>query len=218
MYFAIIGDIVGSRHISDRADLQKKLQRILDDINTKFEADIAAGFVITLGDEFQGLLWRPDNIIEMIDTIKLKAYPVRLRFGIGIGSITTEINPRMAIGADGPALHNARRMLDEIKKIEKGKMSDSTDTRICEGDTESNAVRLINSNLALCSFIERKWSKKQRELIEQALLTGLSQREIASRLKVAQSSIQRRFKRAGYYDYYNTQRVVQDVLIKEWGR
>ncbi|HOV69776.1 MAG TPA: SatD family protein [Clostridia bacterium] len=218
MYFAIIGDIVGSRKVSDRAELQKKLREILDDINSKYESDIASKFVITLGDEFQGLLLRPDNIIEMLNIIKIKAYPVRIRFGIGIGLITTEINPHMAIGMDGPALHNARRMIDEIKQNEKGKMSDSTDTRICEGDADSIEVRLINSNLALCSFIELKWSNKQRELIAEALLTGLSQREIAARLKIAQSSIQRRFKSAGYYDYCNAQKVIKDVLIKKWGQ
>ena len=109
MYFAIIGDIVESKKLIDRDGVQKRLNIILKDINIKFDNDIAAKFVITLGDEFQGLLSNPSNLFDIIDTIKFEMYPVRIRFGIGIGSIDTEVNSEMALGADGPAYHYARK-------------------------------------------------------------------------------------------------------------
>ena len=56
-YFALIGDIIDSRHEQDRYDVQKKLQSILSSVNAEHAAHIAADFLITLGDEFQGLLF-----------------------------------------------------------------------------------------------------------------------------------------------------------------
>ena len=52
-YFALIGDIIDSRHEQDRYDVQKKLQSILSSVNAEHAAHIAADFLITLGDEFQ---------------------------------------------------------------------------------------------------------------------------------------------------------------------
>lgn len=42
-------------------------------------------------------------------------YPVQLRFGIGVGIITTEI-ARDAIGMDGPAFYDSRRALEQAKR------------------------------------------------------------------------------------------------------
>lgn len=42
----------------------------------------------------------------------MSLYPVELRFGIGIGEITTEINTEMALGADGPGYYKAREAIE----------------------------------------------------------------------------------------------------------
>lgn len=51
--------------------------------------------MITLGDEFQGLLNNPAYAIEIVKYIQRELYPVKLRFGIGIGEISTEINQKL---------------------------------------------------------------------------------------------------------------------------
>ena len=101
MYYAIIGDIKNSKEIDNRYEVQNKLKKILDDINLKYKADIKANFLITLGDEFQGLLNSPAFALEIVKYIQRELYPVKLRFGIGIGEISTAINQKAAIGADG---------------------------------------------------------------------------------------------------------------------
>jgi len=63
MYFAIIGDIVESKKILNRNEAQEKLNHILKDINIEYERNIAAKFIITLGDEFQGLLSNPIHLL-----------------------------------------------------------------------------------------------------------------------------------------------------------
>lgn len=83
-YIAIIGDIKNSKKIEDRNRVQKKLNEILNDINEKYQDDISAKFIITLGDEFQGLLGDGKNVIEIIEEIQWKMHPVEIRFGIGM--------------------------------------------------------------------------------------------------------------------------------------
>ena len=56
---------------------------------------------ITLGDDFQGLLHSGEHVMDIIQYIKREAYPIKIRFGIGIGAITTNINAMISIGADG---------------------------------------------------------------------------------------------------------------------
>ena len=116
MFCAIIGDIVQSRKFNERSKIQDKLRAALDSINEEYDELIASKFIITLGDEFQGLLKTTDKLIDIIYRIVMEMHPVKIRIGIGIGDILTEINKEMSLGADGPAYHNARKMLDEMKK------------------------------------------------------------------------------------------------------
>ena len=91
MYFAIIGDIIASKTISNRSEVQNHLKRILDQVNEEYKSNIASRFSITLGDEFQGLLHSAAHLFELLDTIQFQLYPTKIRFGIGVGDMNTEI-------------------------------------------------------------------------------------------------------------------------------
>lgn len=222
MYIAFIGDIIHSREIdrNKRNEVQLKLKMILEQINQEFSNFIAAKFVITIGDEFQGLLLEPGCLMNIIDIIQFRMYPVRIRFGIGFGNIDTEINRNMALGADGPAYHYARKMIDTLKLLQKAKMSGSPNIMVyTQLDDSDNMVQLINSNLQLCTFIESKWTDKQRQLIQMIYLEERNQMEAADKLSIAQSSVQRRLKSAGYYDYIGARDLITNTLKEElWGR
>ena len=97
-HIAIIGDIKDSRKIANRSEVQSRLKMVLDGINHGYDDDIASKFIITLGDEFQGLLCEGSNTMKIISEIEMKMHPIRLRFGVGIGEITTEIDKEMALG------------------------------------------------------------------------------------------------------------------------
>lgn len=217
MYYAIIGDIVHSKAINSkqRNDVQNKLKLTLEGINQRYSEDIAANFIITIGDEFQGLLHHPSKLLKIIDEIQFRMYPVRMRFGVGFGDIDTEINREMALGADGPAYHYARSVIEQIKALEKGKLSGNVNILFKSGNEEHQMLlELMNSSLQLCSFIEGKWTDKQRELIEKMIYSGMNQTAAAQELGIAQSSVQRRLKSAGYYDYYNARELIAQILDK----
>ena len=79
-YIAIIGDIKNSRKIDNRKEVQTKLNGVLDEINQTYCEEIAAGFLITLGDEFQGVLLNGKSVMKMIQKIEKSMYPIELRY------------------------------------------------------------------------------------------------------------------------------------------
>lgn len=216
MYFAIIGDIKNSRKLKDRYQVQEQLERLLNEINLEFDSYIAAKFLVTLGDEFQGLLHSTKPIIRIIEKIMLGMHPVKIRFGIGFGEISTKINPEMALGADGTAYYHARRMIDELKKSEKSRMSDPVSVKFSADDKES-MIQLINNTFSLWSVIQAKWTSKQVRLILETIICENNQREVAGRLGVVQSTVQRGLKSSGYYSYSHTKKALEEVLAREWG-
>ncbi len=78
MYIGIIADIIDSRELSNRLEVQESLNKTLSVINQMYDESIASKFVITLGDEFQGLLKSGNHLFDMIETIKLMMYQSNL--------------------------------------------------------------------------------------------------------------------------------------------
>ena len=60
-------------------------------INQSYDDIIAANFIISLGDEFQGLLCQQEKVFEIINDIEMNMFPIKIRFGIGVGKIDTDI-------------------------------------------------------------------------------------------------------------------------------
>ena len=129
-YYAIIGDIKRSKKIENRCEIEEKLKKILDNVNSIYNNDISAKFLITLGDEFQGLLEITAPILEIIKYIQREIYPIKLRFGVGIGNVSTLINHEAAIGADGPAFYAAREMIEFLREQEKKLKKQAADIQI----------------------------------------------------------------------------------------
>ena len=219
MYCAIIADIINSKSIKERKAFQESLEKILFAINKEYEIYIASEFMITLGDEFQGLLSSPDKLIEITDKIKLKLFPVNLRIGVGIGTIETDIKRSLPIGADGPAYYNARYALSSIKEKKNKYQQPSHGIVLSSGKLKDHfSDDLINSIFVLCNSLENSWTNKQRDLVLSQLHNEKTQREIAKELDLNQSSVQRRLKAASYYAYKYAKDMAQNSLNEKWGK
>ena len=184
-YFAVIGDIVKSRGLeeAERRILQERLKSRLDLINQRYNNDIRSRFLITTGDEIQGLLLSLENILPIIFEILLTLGSVDMRFGIGYGSITTEMSD-YAIGMDGKAFHYAREALEAAH--------DYSGVRLRFRDGEKRDVTAsIDIILSLVGTVWSLWSHRQREM---ALLrlSGLNQSEVALQLGVTPSAVSQR--------------------------
>lgn len=196
VYFALIGDIVDSRKIENRNDVQKKFIRIINDINIKFTHDIVSNFIITQGDSFQGLLKKSNNIMNIIEEIEDSMAPCNLRFGIGFGIISTTIIPDNSSLIDGPAYHNARFAIDKVKD---NKTDDTANIAVCSNNTVLDD--LINTSLILCNIIKSSWSDKQKIVIDYTFKDKKSQVEIAKLLSIRQPSVNSRLQSSKIYTY-----------------
>lgn len=215
MYCAIIADLIESRKIKDRQGAQIRLSEILKEVNETYCEDISSNFTITIGDEFQGLLSSPERALEIIDRIKLEFHPHKLRFGIGIGQMHTQINKDIAIGSDGPAYHYAREAIDRIKKSSSMYEQPYIDTYMITNN-DSEMVNLVNSILSMCSQMDSSWSDKQIQAVKGIQYTQVTQKELADILGVTQSSIQRRLYSAGYFTYKSAKGNAQKGINKVW--
>lgn len=211
-YTAIIGDIKESRTMESRSLIQKKLKCVLDRVNEKYQTDISAKFIITLGDEFQGLLNGNEHLLVIIKDIQREMYPVRLRFGIGIGEIRTDIFYEAAIGADGPAYYAARTMIEELREQEKKCRRQAADIRISIYDADCFEVAEINTILALMKIVEDGWSEKQRYTIWDMAQNGGSQEECAKRMGTTQSTVARRLSDGNYITYERAKRTAAEAI------
>lgn len=211
-YVAIIGDIRQSREIENRKNVQMRLKKVLDNINKKYEKAISSKFTITLGDEFQGLLCWGGKVIPIIEEIQNEMYPIQIRFGVGVGEITTDINTEMAIGADGPGYYMAREAINIIKSTEQRNTMQPSDIRI-EVQEDSNSLSpLLNTIFSLMEVIKSNWSERQREIIYEFEKNKGSQIECARQLNITQSSVQRSLVNGNFYAYKSARETVITVL------
>ena len=79
IYIAVIGDVIRSRDVKDREALQQNLRLAIERVNNTYGETIAAGFVLTIGDEFQGLLKRVAGMEVLLAKLRSAVHPDELR-------------------------------------------------------------------------------------------------------------------------------------------
>ncbi len=212
-YFAAVrGYIKDTRKLENRKEVQKRLQKVLDRLNRKYEEDIVSSYLITLGDEFQGLLCSGKNILNMINEIKMEMYPVRLRFGIGFGTITTDIRREMALGADGPGYYRAREAVEVLKEREKKNRPVPADLCLKMEEEDRDKEVLLNTVFDLLYVVEEGWTERQREIIWDMLVYGDGQQNTAARLSISQPTVQKALAAGSYYTYENALKNAAEIL------
>lgn len=202
-YCAIIGDIVGSKKLKTREEIQFKFDKVLKKINTKYSDDIASKFMITLGDEFQGLLKNFHVSYKIIKEIQKNMDPVKLVFGVGIGPMDTEFKRYNSIGSDGPAYHLARYMVQK-SKIKK--------PSICYKIYNSLAGDLINSSIYFIESCQNKRTKKQKVAVE-LYENKKSQMKVAKSLNIGQSAVSQLLKNSFYDEIKNAEDNIEVFLM-----
>lgn len=198
MYCAMIGDLVNSRTLSEaeRQEVQIRLKTVLQEVDAKWHRSMAARFIITLGDEFQGLLHADGPCAEIAEYIQNRLHPQQVRFGIGYGDIHTEIDPEMALGADGPAYHLARGGLDELKSSETREPDHLV--RIRTQMPDEQLLDLVCDDL---HHLKAGWTDKQRAIIRAIKSSDISQKALAQQMGLNPSTVTRHLQAARYAHY-----------------
>ncbi len=176
-YCAVIGDIRKSRSLPRRAAVQRKFAKAIETINAEFKPAIASRFLVTLGDEFQGLLTSPAESYSLVQRFQDLMDPVPFSYGVGLGTLSTPLQPS-ALGMDGEAFHRARSALSSAKKSKRQLVY----------DFDHPALGLVN---ALLGLMEQEWARltpRQRQIAR--LLKQLdNQEDVARRLRITQPAV-----------------------------
>ncbi len=186
-YLAVIGDIVDSKRIVNRAEVQRELEVALKTINEEYSRYIASDFLITLGDEFQGLLSCPEKALSIVNDLEGKVEDVAFRYGLGWGELATSLKPT-SLGMDGPCFHMARRTI--IRAKEESRWIS------VEGFGEELDVAL-NGVFRLIRSVSGRWKPAQSETVRLMRETGL-QKEVARLRGVSTSVVSETLKAAHF--------------------
>ena len=178
-HIVLVGDLVASRKIVERSEVQERLRACLRQLNSKKREGLVSPYTITLGDEFQAVFSAPERLFRDAVTVLIALYPVEVRFTFAIGEISTAINTKQAIGMDGPAFHEARATIDRLKK---------TKNLFAIASPDGAGLTLINQSLALVSHTIGKWPRSRLEI-----LRGISEnhtvKQLARDLRVTHKAV-----------------------------
>lgn len=194
MYLALIADVIDSKMVQERFNLQKQLEKALRKMNELFGNYLASCFTLTLGDEFQALLKVDAPVFQIIDTLRSELIPTQLRFGIGLGEIVTAIDPLQSIGADGPAYWNARAAINLVHQ-----KNDYGNTQIYFSSGNDSKDLLVNALIASGEAIRSGWRGSQEEILLDLLKRfvyseNFSQQDLAQSLDINPSALSKRLK------------------------
>lgn len=194
MYLALIADVIDSKMVQERLDLQKQVEKTLQKMNELFGDYLASRFTLTLGDEFQALLKVDAPVFQIIDTLRSELTPTQLRFGIGLGEIVTAIDPLQSVGADGPAYWNARAAINFVHQ-----KNDYGNTQIYFSTGKENQDFFVNALIASGEAIRSGWRDSQEEILLNLLKRSVysesfSQQDLAQSLAINPSALSKRLK------------------------
>jgi hypothetical protein len=149
-YAVIIADIKGSKKMAEmeRYEWQLFLKSAIVQVNENWRKAIEAQFMITKGDEFQGVVHDIPKAHSIMIEFERLLNPLELRFGIGLGRIQ-KMGANIPIEMDGPAFHRANRALNYAKKKKLTVQFNSSDPQL---------DKYINTLYSLIYAIKSHWS------------------------------------------------------------
>ncbi|WP_460888251.1 sigma factor-like helix-turn-helix DNA-binding protein [Promicromonospora xylanilytica] len=199
--FTLIGDIVGSRALKDRARAQQAVVTTL--LRVSSVVQLAQRLEPTFGDEIQGGFETVADATLATLLIRLElnrlAHPptppdpsaeptpelVTMRFGIGMGDVRVFELETQPIRQDGPGWHTARDAIDSLGK--------RSGTRyVGPSDLEWPRPAAVNAFLVARDGLVDTLNHRQRRML---LLTlhGESQKDIAERESISPSAVSQAF-------------------------
>lgn len=200
----VVFDIVRSKTIAAprRSDVQQRIGALLKRWNRTYAASLLSGFMISLGDEYQGLITAPEIIPDLMWELEDRCADVAFRWGIGFGAVHTQLQ-RNVTAIDGPTFHNARRAIASAKKDKK------------QGGVYVGFPPEINGSLnglARVLFHQRsRLTEAQREGV-QYLRSGTTRTEAARALHITRQAMDQRAHSAGWPAYTEGETALRELL------
>ena len=187
----LIGDVVGSRSVADRAGVHRLMNRAL--------RDVAAAAIdppaFTVGDEFQGAFSSVGLAIDAALSLRLAVAPeIDVRFGVGWGGVTM-LDETAGI-QDGPGWWAAREAIEWTATAQRqpGLALVRTSFRVA-GETRID-VDAINAALICRDHLLGSLDDRSTRIVK-ALLRNRTKKDIAAAEGISPSAVSQRAGRDG---------------------
>jgi hypothetical protein len=182
--FAMIGDVVGSRTLPDRAGAQARIVAALRDVEGMVPG--SQPLQVTVGDEFQGAYESLADATRAALLVRLTLLPeVDVRCGIGFGEATVYDGSRTPLLQDGPAWWAARDALDSMAPARRAGVR----TWYVGPDAAMANAHLLCRDALVDRLNERGWRMLRLSL------SGVNQQRIAELEGVSKSAVSQQFAR-----------------------
>lgn len=202
VFVVIIGDIVGSRQLPDRAVAQDRLREAVAAFNAKSEYDLAASLEVTGGDEIKTILDDPVVCVDLITGLSEALHPMEMAWGVGRGPITTSWVPDVG-NLDGPCFHRARQASEEASK-------DGIWARAYGFSPLDD--RILGTLFRLTGAIRSVWTEKQMAYIRSARVQ--SQKATAAEFDVTEGAVSQSLQRARFADVEEAEATLRELLAR----
>lgn len=190
----VIGDLVGSREIEDRAAVHARFADAVAAVNAEFAPVVPLR--IGVGDEFQGIFDSLGSAIAATLRLRLALLPdVDVRQGIGWGRVLVLAEePRVE---DGPGWWAARSAIETVEGYERRAALRAVRTAYVSAEGEPGPdQRLVNAALMARDQVVSGLSERSMSVLD-GLLRGRQQQEIARDLGISPSAVSQRTRADG---------------------
>lgn len=199
-YVVVIGDLVQSRELPDRASAQNRLREAVEAFNSHAGDSLAAPLELTGGDEMKTILEDPAVAVDVIIHISEAVHPMTLAWGVGRGPIETSWVPDVG-NLDGPCFHNARRAIEEASK-------EGIWGKIHGFSPLDDQV--LTALLRLMGVIRASWTEKQAQYIRS--VRSRSQKATAHELGVTAGAVSQSLQSARFHDVEEGETALRKLL------
>jgi hypothetical protein len=201
MCIAVIGDVVNSRQIEQRATAQKRLQLLLAFLNDAFHGSILAPFSLSRGDEIQALVLRAAIVPDVVWEVGVRFPQSPIRFGFGLGQLSTPLAP-IPMETDGPAWWAARSAVESAAATRRN-------GGVWQGFGEADKV--LTAFGTLLGHMRGRLTPRQRAVLEQ-LRSGGEMVQVAERLKISKQAVSGIVAAAGWRAYQEGEAAWRSLL------
>lgn len=197
--YALIGDLVGSRRLPDRAAAQGRLQEVLGEVATVVPG--VQPLEPTVADEFQGGFATLGEVARVTLLVRLALLPaIDVRCGVGFGTTLVYDATHRPLLQDGPAWWTAREALDWMDRPRRAGLR----TWFVGPDAAVANAHLICRDALVDRLNERGWRMLRLSLL------GESQQRIAELEGITKSAVSQQFAR-GISAVRDAQRLLEEV-------
>lgn len=206
----VVGEVVNPRSVDDRAALRASLETGIERANEALREQTVAPFSVLRGVEaVGGVLTSPERMYPALREIAEAVHPVAVRFAVVHREIDVGLATQSVSRMDGPAFHEADRLLGEVATDERA-------VAVSDPDVEPWILTLLADQIRLLLTMKRAWTAHQAELVRAYRREG-SMQAIADERDVSVQTVSQTLGRANAAQIMAVESNLDAALSAVWG-